>query len=178
MNLENHQLQEDLLCGPNITRKIDVDPATARRWARESAPHVVLGAGYEVIQFGLRNAKSLALAPIMKDFSTSYTKADQAWAEWIAWTLEAAGYSTVIQAWDFRPGSNFVLEIQRAATEANRTIAVLVAKVFEICLYPTGRGAAFAQDTEGKTQKLIPVRIAACELTGILATIVFGPRFA
>jgi hypothetical protein len=42
----------------------------------------------------------------MKDFSISYTKADQAWAAWIAWTLEAAGYSTVIQAWDFLPGSN------------------------------------------------------------------------
>ena len=48
----------------------------------------------------------------MKDFFISYTKTDKAWAEWIAWTLEAAGYSTVIQAWDFRPGSNFVLEMQ------------------------------------------------------------------
>src|ERR1700726_1682479 len=63
--------------------------------------------------------------PIMKDFFISYTKTDKAWAEWIAWTLEAAGYSTVIQAWDFRPGSNFVLEMQRAANEAKRTIAVL-----------------------------------------------------
>jgi hypothetical protein len=54
----------------------------------------------------------------MKDFFISYTKADQAWAEWIAWKLEEAGYSTVIQAWDFRPGSNFVLEMQRAASTA------------------------------------------------------------
>jgi TIR domain len=34
--------------------------------------------------------------PFMKDFFVSYTKTDKAWAEWIAWTLEAAGYSTVI----------------------------------------------------------------------------------
>jgi hypothetical protein len=27
----------------------------------------------------------------MKDFFISYTKADKSWAEWIAWTLEAAG---------------------------------------------------------------------------------------
>jgi hypothetical protein len=69
--------------------------------------------------------------PVMKDFFISYTKVDQPWAEWIAWKLEEAGYSTVIQAWDFRPGSNFVLEIQNAATIAERTIAVLSQKYLE-----------------------------------------------
>ena len=43
-----------------------------------------------------------------KDFFVSYTGADQAWAEWVAWTLEAEGYSVVIQAWDFRGGDNFI----------------------------------------------------------------------
>lgn len=49
----------------------------------------------------------------MKDFFISYNKADRTWAEWIAWQLEEARYSVVVQAWDFRPGSNFVLEMQR-----------------------------------------------------------------
>jgi internalin A len=88
--------------------------------------------------------------PIMKDFFISYTKADQAWAEWIAWTLEAAGYSTVIQAWDFGPGSNFVLEMQRAAIEANRTIAVLSQKYLESTFTQPEWAAAFAQDPQGK----------------------------
>jgi hypothetical protein len=109
----------------------------------------------------------------MKDFSISYTKADQAWAAWIAWTLEAAGYSTVIQAWDFLPGSNFVLEMQRAATEANRTIAVLSQKYLESTFTQPEWAAAFAQDPQGKKQKLIPVRIASCELTGLLAALVY-----
>ena len=61
----------------------------------------------------------------MKDFFISYRSTDRFWAEWIAWQLEEAGYSTVLQAWDFRPGSNFVLAMQRAAAEAERTIAVL-----------------------------------------------------
>ena len=61
----------------------------------------------------------------MKDFFISYNKADKNWAEWIAWTLEEAGYSVVIQAWDFRPGGNFVLEMQKAATDTHKTIAVL-----------------------------------------------------
>jgi TIR domain len=39
------------------------------------------------------------------DFFVSYTSADQAWAEWIAWQLEAEGYQVVVQAWNFRPGA-------------------------------------------------------------------------
>ena len=62
----------------------------------------------------------------MHDFFISYTGVDRGWAEWIAWTLEEAGFSVVLQAWDFlAPGSNFVLEMQRAAVGASRTIAVL-----------------------------------------------------
>ena len=38
------------------------------------------------------------------DFFVSYTSADRAWAEWIAWQLEAEGYTVVVQAWDFTPG--------------------------------------------------------------------------
>ena len=40
-----------------------------------------------------------------RDFFISYTQVSRPWAEWIAVQLEAAGYSTVLQAWDFRPGS-------------------------------------------------------------------------
>ena len=39
--------------------------------------------------------------------------------------LENAGYTTVVQAWDFGPGSNFVLEMHRAARDTRCTIAVL-----------------------------------------------------
>jgi hypothetical protein len=61
----------------------------------------------------------------VKDFFISYSKADKDWAEWIAWTLEEAGYSVVIQAWDFRPGGNFVLEMHKAAAETEKTVPVL-----------------------------------------------------
>lgn len=39
----------------------------------------------------------------MRDFFISYNRADGLWAEWIAWQLEEAGYTAVLQAWDFRP---------------------------------------------------------------------------
>ena len=52
-----------------------------------------------------------------KDFFISYTGADQQWAEWIAWQLEDAGYTTVLQAWDFHAGSNFVQDMHRASID-------------------------------------------------------------
>ena len=60
-----------------------------------------------------------------KDFFISYNKADCEWAEWIAWQLEEAGYTTIIQSWDFSPGHNFILEMDKATKVAKRTIAVL-----------------------------------------------------
>ena len=63
------------------------------------------------------------------DFFISYTDADKKWAEWIAWVLEEkAGYTTTIQAWDFRPGLNFVELMDQATRNAERTIAVLSEK--------------------------------------------------
>ncbi|MEM7797396.1 MAG: toll/interleukin-1 receptor domain-containing protein, partial [Cyanobacteria bacterium P01_C01_bin.118] len=32
----------------------------------------------------------------MTSFFVSYNRADKAWAEWIAWTLEEAGHTAVI----------------------------------------------------------------------------------
>ncbi|WP_242606398.1 toll/interleukin-1 receptor domain-containing protein [Protofrankia symbiont of Coriaria ruscifolia] len=58
------------------------------------------------------------------DFFVSYTGVDRPWAEWIAWTLEAAGYRTLIQTWDFGPGSGFVEAMHQAAQSSPRTVAV------------------------------------------------------
>jgi hypothetical protein len=62
------------------------------------------------------------IAPVAAcDFCISYTSADRAWAECIAWELEEAGYTTLIQAWDLRPGINFVTEMQKETAESGRT---------------------------------------------------------
>ena len=58
-------------------------------------------------------------------FFISYNKEDFSWAEWIAWVLEEAKYKVFFQEWDIRPGNNFVIEMQNAATSNNRTVAVL-----------------------------------------------------
>ncbi len=104
----------------------------------------------------------------MKDFFISYNSADRTWAEWIAWQLEEAGYTTVLQAWDFRPGSNFVLEMQRATTEAERTIAVLSPDYLGARFTQPEWAAAFAQDPTGEKGTLLPVRVRECDLKGLL----------
>jgi hypothetical protein len=53
------------------------------------------------------------------DFFVSYTSADRAWAEWIAWQLEAEGYTVVVQSWDFCPGSDFVQQMHQVVYDAN-----------------------------------------------------------
>lgn len=115
--------------------------------------------------------RSLDRSKTIKDFFVSYNKADGRWAEWIAWKLEAAGYSVIIRAWDFRPGTNFVLEMQNAANIARCTIAVLSSDYLESSFTASEWAAAFAQDPKCEEGKLIPIRIAPCEMSGILATI-------
>src|ERR1044072_9749525 len=109
---------------------------------------------------------------MMKDFFISYNKADRAWAEWIAWQLEEAGYTVVIQAWDFLTGGNFVLDMQKAAKEAERTIAVLSPDYLTSEFAAPEWAAAFAQDPTSKKSKLLPVRVRECEPKGLLAQIV------
>lgn len=109
----------------------------------------------------------------MKDFFISYNKADHAWAEWIAWQLEDAGYTTIIQAWDFRPSSNFVSEMNRAASEAERTIAVLSPEYLRATYPESEWAAAFAKDPTGEKGFLLPVRVEECELRGLLSQIIY-----
>jgi tetratricopeptide (TPR) repeat protein len=86
------------------------------------------------------------------NFFISYTQADRAWAEWIAWVLEEAGYTTMIQAWDFRPGTNFVVKSGFGKAEWT---------------------TAFARDPTGEKGVLLPVRVRELDLDGLLRQIVY-----
>ena len=112
--------------------------------------------------------------PMKKHFFVSYNGRDKQWAEWIAWILEEAGYSVIIQAWDFRPGSNFVLEMQNATVQAEKTIAVLSDNYLNSLYTHPELAAAFAQDPTGQKRILIPIRVAKCEIKGLWQQIVYA----
>jgi len=115
-----------------------------------------------------------ASSPDHKDFWISYNQADREWAVWIAWQLEAVGYVAVIQAWDFRPGSNFVLEMQKAAESAGRTIAILSPDYLQASFPQPEWAAALAADPTGKLSRLLPIRVRECKPTGLLAQVVYS----
>jgi hypothetical protein len=125
---------------------------------KHSTAHVRLGLG-KMQPSERRNAVGC--------FFVSYAGHDHVWAEWIAWQLEAEGYSTVLQAWDFAAGSNWVLEMKKAAARCDRTIAVLSPNYLASQFGQVEWAAAFAQDPTGEKRTLIPVRIAEVDLTAM-----------
>jgi hypothetical protein len=106
------------------------------------------------------------------DFFISYNQADEDFAEWVAATLEEAGYTTRIQKWDFRPGNNFVMAMDAAAKESRRTIAVLSPDYLAAAFPGPEWAAHFAKDPTGVEARLVPVRVRECHVEGLLKQIV------
>ncbi|WP_107469935.1 TIR domain-containing protein [Streptomyces sp. 3211] len=107
------------------------------------------------------------------DFFISYSPADEPWAAWIAWTLEEAGYRTVVQAWDFVPGTNFIDFMDRGVSESVAVIAVL-SRHYERSTY--GRmewQAALRASPESPERRLLTVRVDEIPIEGLLATITY-----
>jgi len=111
--------------------------------------------------------------PAKPDFFISYTHKDLAWAEWIAWQLEEAHFTTVLQAWDFHPGGNFVLKMQEEMALASRMIAVLSPNYLESVFTAPEWAGFFALDPTGRDEKLVPVRVLPCHPTGLLSQIIY-----
>jgi tetratricopeptide (TPR) repeat protein len=107
-----------------------------------------------------------------REFFVSYTGADQAWAEWIADQLEAAGHQVVLQAWDFRPGENFILRMNQALEQADRVLAVLSPAYFGSAYATDEWTAALVRDQSGR-DRLLPVRIEPCDLPPLIANRVY-----
>lgn len=108
-----------------------------------------------------------------KDFFISYTSKDSKWAEWIAWQLEAAHFTSIIQAWDFGAGSDFIEEMDHASQKARRTIAVISPDYFKSKFTKSEWHVAFAEDATGTDRKLIPVRVRECDVEGLLRVRVY-----
>ncbi len=108
-----------------------------------------------------------------KDFFISYNKHDKHWAEWIAWQLEKAKYEVLIQMWDWGPGNNFILEMQKATDLCRRTIIVLSPHFIESEFTKPEWAQALAKDPTGEKGLLVPIRVAQCELKGFFLPLVY-----
>ncbi|MGG0360273.1 toll/interleukin-1 receptor domain-containing protein [Bacillus tropicus] len=109
----------------------------------------------------------------MVDFFISYNHNDEKYAEWISWILEQAGHTTIIQAWDFKPGNNFAILMHQAASHSRHTLALLSDNYLGSQFTLPEWIAAFSDDPTGERQKLIPVRIEDIKLEGLLKSILY-----
>ena len=57
------------------------------------------------------------------DFFISHAGRDTAWAEWLAWQLQQAGYTVELDVWDWAPGEDFVARMAAALESADRLLA-------------------------------------------------------
>jgi tetratricopeptide (TPR) repeat protein len=108
-----------------------------------------------------------------RNFFISYNSADRLWAEWVAWQLEEAGYSILLQAWDFRPGSNFVMEMHQASRMAERTVAILSPNYLNALYTQPEWATAFAQDPTGALGTLLPVCVRPLKTGCLLGQLVY-----
>ncbi|WP_019630650.1 TIR domain-containing protein [Actinomadura atramentaria] len=107
------------------------------------------------------------------DFFISYSPADERWAAWIAWQLETAGHRTMMQAWDFVPGTNFIDFMDRGLSEAKVVIAVLSRNYLRSRYGRWEWMTALRADPDDPARKLITVRIEDCPIDGLLSTITY-----
>jgi hypothetical protein len=107
------------------------------------------------------------------DFFVSYTSADRAWAEWIAWQLEAEGYQIIVQAWDFTPGNDWAHEMQHATSTAERVVAVLSAAYLRSAHGEAEWRIFCAQEPTGEHGLLLPVRGDKVDPPGLLETRIY-----
>lgn len=103
------------------------------------------------------------------DFFISYSPADERWATWIAWQLETAGHRTLLQAWSFVPGTNFIDFMDRGVRDSAVVVAVLSRNYLKSHYGRMEWQAALRTDRT----KLITIRIEDCPLEGLLATITY-----
>ncbi len=108
-----------------------------------------------------------------KDFFISYTGRDVAWAEWIAFELEEKGYTTVVQAWDFAAGRDFLTEMNRAVLECERLLPVFSPAYFDSPFARRELNSFTALDGDGSKGLVIPVLVAPVADLGLFRSLVY-----
>jgi tetratricopeptide (TPR) repeat protein len=104
-----------------------------------------------------------------RDFFISYTQRDRAWAEWLAWELEAGGHTTMLQAWDMPAGTAFVHAMDQAVRQTRHTLLVLSPAYLRSTMTEAEWRPGFLADPSGQTRRLLPVRVEECRPSGLLA---------
>jgi hypothetical protein len=91
------------------------------------------------------------------DLFVSHAGRDRAWAEWVAWELQQAGYRVELDFWDWEVGENFVEKMRDALDRADRMVALFSEAYFEAERYTTMEWTGLL--TDATRPRLLPFRI-------------------
>jgi TIR domain/Tetratricopeptide repeat len=115
------------------------------------------------------------------DFFVSHAGADRAWAEWVAWQLNDAGYTVELDIWDWAAGQNFMTAMSDALGRCDRIVALFSAAYFDRSRYTAEEWSAAALHMPGTgDNRLVPVRVAevpAADVPAVLQPLVFRDLF-
>jgi len=109
-----------------------------------------------------------------RDFFISYASADRAWAEWVCWHLQDAGYTVELDVHDWAPGEHFVANMNRAITRAQRVVALLSDAYFASPWASEEFDAAVNQEKTLQRPVLLPIRIDTCSLPPLASTRIYA----
>lgn len=109
----------------------------------------------------------------MKDFFVSYTGTDSNYATWVAEVLETNNYDVTIQAWDFKPGDNFVSKINEALVECKKLIVILSENYLKSKWCEAEWTTKLVEQIRLNERRIIPIRIEPVDLKGLLSPIVY-----
>jgi hypothetical protein len=94
------------------------------------------------------------------DLFVSHAGKDRAWAEWVAWELQEAGYRVELDFWDWEVGENFVEKMRDALERADRMVALFSDAYFEAERFTTVEWTALMTERSATTRpRLLPFRI-------------------
>ena len=105
------------------------------------------------------------------DFFVSHAGRDTAWAEWLAWELQEAGYRVELDVWDWAPGEDFVAHMQAALQRADRLLAVCTQAYFASVFGGAELRAAFA-GSASEPGRIVPVVVEPVEVPPLFAPLI------
>ena len=105
------------------------------------------------------------------DFFISHAGRDTAWAEWLAWQLQEAGYTVELDVWDWAPGEDFVARMAAALESADRLLAVCTEAYFASAFGGAELRAAFAGQPAAEG-RIVPVLVEPVTLPPLYAPLI------
>ncbi|WP_448610697.1 FxSxx-COOH system tetratricopeptide repeat protein [Geodermatophilus sp. URMC 60] len=105
------------------------------------------------------------------DFFISHAGRDTAWAEWLAWQLQQAGYTVELDVWDWAPGEDFVARMQQALQRADRLLAVCTPAYFASVFGGAELRAAFAAQAD-EPGRVVPVLVEPVTVPPLFAPLI------